>query len=150
MKSFVFPFETLLEHRRGRRNLCRQLVAQLHAEDQKIRHRRDSLQARHLEHLVELRQLGRKGRVDVDRAASHRHHADQLAEESQLVEWNQRLLARQLTLCRDALIQADQDVKVLEKLKEYRQAEYRHQQSREAARHREEAWLGRHAREYAG
>ena len=141
MKKFNFRFDKLLEYRRSRRDLCRQLLAQLLADQSRLVTRRKSLERQRFDLLDELRGIGRHGAVDVDRSASRRYYAGQLVGEIRLAERNLELLGGQLQLCRGALTEADRDVKVLEKLQERRLAEYRYESERRSAREMEEAWL---------
>lgn len=142
MGQFRFQFDALLRLRRHKRDLCRQLLAQVFASDQELLNRRARVEADRNEVLDQLRGLGGAGQtVDIDRAAARRFHSGQLLVELRLIDRNRDLVAQQIRLCREALIKADQDVRVLEKLQEKQRAEFLYQQERRAARELEEAWL---------
>ena len=149
MRKFVFKFETLLKFRRSRRDLCLQQVAQVLDADRAMQAERESLEQRRLEQLDQLRKLGQAGELDVDRTASRRLYAVQLSNEIRLVEQKRQELARLLEGSRQALVKADQEVKVLEKLKEKQWAQFLDAQERQTARELDEAWLATHAGEYA-
>ena len=150
MRIFAFQFDALLKLRRHRRDLCRQLLAQVLASDRELIAQREDLERARLGQLGELRELGREGEVDVDRTATRRYYAGQLAGRSHAVERNRELVTRQLLLCRQALAESDRDVKVLEKLEEREKAAFRYAEERHEARELEDAWRGTRRREVFG
>jgi flagellar biosynthesis chaperone FliJ len=78
--------------------------------------------------------------MDVDASAARRDFAVQLAANLEEIDACRADLARQIALCRQALIRADQAVKSLERLAEKRQAEFVYDQERCEARALEETW----------
>lgn len=140
MKQFHFKLEAPLRYRQGRRDQCRQLLAQLLAEERACLQRRESLENDRHALLGEMRGLGEAGRIDVDRAASRRFFAGHLSTEIRLAERNQDVVARQIDLCRQALRRAEQDVQSLEKLRERHLADFRYRAERAEARELEETW----------
>lgn len=120
------------------------MLASLLADEWTLRNRHRELQRRREEQFEEIRRLRQSGGVDIDRSASRQFYAGQLNAEMRLVDRNRETLAGQLDLCRQALVEADRAVEILEKLKEKQQAEHRYEQERRAAREMEDVWLARH------
>lgn len=137
---FVFKFAALLRIRRHRRDQCRQLLAEVLSDIRALEVQRAELEQRRTGQLDELRSLGRPGPVDVDRAAARRYFAGQLVGELAGLARRQELVEQQLELCRQTLVKADQDVKVLEKLEEKQRAAFQFESERRGARELEEAW----------
>jgi len=148
LKKFKFKFQSLLNFRRHRRDLCRLYLAQVLAKDRKLIGQRHSLKRERLEQLHELREIGRAGNMDIDRSASRRYFAGQLTGEMHLVDRNRELVAQQLKLCQQALSKADQDVKVLEKLEEKQRAEFLYHRERRDGHELDEIWMAGHLREF--
>jgi flagellar export protein FliJ len=144
---FLFKFAPLLKYRRHQRDLCRQLLAEVMAEDQRLIERRQQVEAARTLQLGEMRELLGVGTVDIDRSAARRFHAGQLVGDMRRLEAERQLVAQQLARCREALVQADQRVKALEKLAEKQAAEFAQDQERRTARDLEESWLAAHAHE---
>ncbi len=139
-----FQFDSLLRYRKSRRDLCRQLLAQVLADDCVLAVRKQSLEEAHWQQLAEFRDKSATGGVDIGALAVRRHYAGQLADEIRNIDHNRRLLSQQLDLCRQALVKADQNTKVLEKLAERKAAEQRHQADRRERLDLEEAWCAVH------
>ncbi len=149
MPNFTFRFQALLGYRKNRRDLCRQLLAELLADDTKLDRDRQKLEQNRAEQLQQLRELGERGSVDVDRLAARRYYAGQLVRDIHSIDHNRTLLSQQLDLCRQALTKADQDVKVLEKIAEKQLAEFQYEQQRKSERELNETWLAARVGEYA-
>ncbi len=140
MSGFTFPFRALLSYRRNRRDLCRQLLAQVLADEAGLASERKRVLSDRTRQLDEIRQLSRPGPVAVDRAASRRFHSLQLLAQVRGLEEKRRVIAGQLQLCRQALAKAEADVQVLERLEERQRAEFLYQAERRAQHEREEVW----------
>jgi flagellar biosynthesis chaperone FliJ len=125
------------------------MLAQILEDDRRLIAESDRLEESRRRQLVELKALGRKGSVDVDALSARRYHAGQLAAEKAVVEHNRQIVSQQVELCRQTLTKAEQELKVLEKLKERRLEEFQYDQERRSAHELEETWLAAHAQEYA-
>ena len=143
----MFPLESLLRYRKNRRDLCRQLLAQILTNLQQLKQDRQSLQRRRVDQIDELRQLGAGGDVDIDRSAARRYYAGHMLGEIQLVDRNREVVAEQLARCRETLIRSDQEVKAIEKLREKQLADFLYDQQRREHRELDEAWLATHLTE---
>ena len=149
MPNSTFRFQSLLDYRKNRRDLCRQLLAELIADDAKLDQERRKLDQNRAEQLQQLRAFGERGSVDIDRSSARRYYAGQLVRNIHSIDDNRTLLSQQLDLCRQALTKADQDVKVLEKIAEKQLAEFQYEQQRRTEREMNETWLAAHVGEYA-
>ena len=98
--------------------------------------------------LTEMRDAQQPGAlVDVDMVVTRRYRAGQLTAELLAAAQQRRELADQISLCRQALVKADQGVKVLERLSEQQLAEFLQLEEKKASREREEIWQAGRFRE---
>jgi flagellar protein FliJ len=140
VSGFVFSLASLLRYRRHRRDLCRQLLAEVLADEQRLHAEQRASEHERRELLAEIRELGDAGPVDIDRSAARRYYAAQLSRRIAGTAQRRQLVAGQLDLCRQALTRADGEVRMLERLEETRRAEHRYQEDRRAERELEDAW----------
>ena len=133
MLKFVFKFEDLLHHRRGARDLARKrfgeardVKIQLDTKCSNVILTRESL-------IRDLRLLTGTGTVSIGRSVSRQDYARQLLLQlSELAEQQQE--AETDVKCRERdLVQADQDVKTLENLRDRQHREFLYDQSRRDA-----------------
>lgn len=149
MARFVFSLESVLKYRRSRRDLCRQLLARVLADDGALAEREAELSSRRESQLDEIRAVDRGAPLDIDRSIAHRAHAGMLQAELRLLARQRELLAGQIALCRQALVEADRAVKALEKIRDRRATEHFAEQERRANREMEDAWMALNAGEFA-
>jgi flagellar FliJ protein len=147
--SFVFALRPLLEFRRHRRNLCRQLLAQVLSDEAALLAERQTALASRERQFAEIRGMSRRGRVSIEGTISRRYHTGQLLGQVRLIEEKRRLVGQQLQLCRDALVRADTDVKALERLEDRQRAEFEYRAERRNQFDREDAWMARRLQEAA-
>ncbi|HUG92997.1 MAG TPA: flagellar export protein FliJ [Planctomycetaceae bacterium] len=140
MREFTFPLASLLKLRRHRRELCRQLLAGVLADDGRLQAEHAGLESERHALLEELRRLGGGGPVEIDRSAARRYYAAQLNRRLEHALSRRQLVAGQLDLCRQALLKADGEVRMLERLEETRRAEHRYEEERRAARELDDVW----------
>ena len=140
MAKFRFRLEPLLRYRRYRRDLCRQRLAEALREEQDLLNQRHALESERERLIQELREMQAAGEVDVDRAAARRYYAGRLLAQIAGVEQRRQLALRRILERRETLVQADQAVKVLEKLAEKRRAEAQYENERREGRALEDAW----------
>ncbi len=141
MKRFRFKLEAPLKYRQGRRDQCRQLLAELLADERERVQRRESLENQRTALLGELRDMSQSGSLDIDRAAARRFFAGHLTAEIGVALRDQQVVEQQIALCRQALRRAEQEVQSLEKMRERHLDEFRYQQDRAEARELEETWM---------
>ncbi len=147
MKKYAFKLDPLLKLRTNQRKACQQMLADvLRRDDELARQRRESETERRTQ-IDELRDLGSAGAdVNVDASVLRRSYAGHLAGHIGTIEAQRGALARQIELCREALIRADQAVKSLEKLAERQRAEFVFAQQSIEARELEQTWQAVRAR----
>ena len=140
MARFQFRLQSLLNYRESRRDRVRQFLAQLLAKDHELAMERDAVLDRRTALLTEMHGLQLAPQLNVDHAASRRYHAGQLLVEAEIIAQQRLKLGEQIAQCRQALIKADQNVKVLEKLYEQQHADFLVQDEHRQAKQREDAW----------
>jgi len=140
MRRFSFQFASLLNIRKGRRNLCLQFLAQILDSERELAMQKRRLEQTRRQQLEQLRSLLVSGKVDIDGASARRFYAGRLTAEIAAVERNQDVVAEQQTICRQALSRTDRDVKILEKLEEKHRAAFLYEEERRTARELEDAW----------
>ena len=148
MKKFQFRLASLLTLRENERDLRRQILGTALRQAEELHARRLELENQRELQLEELRRIGQPGELRVDGAAARRVYAGQLVAWIMEVERQRTLVASQVELCRQALVRADQQVKVLENLRDRQTGEYRFAAERRETRDLKEAWLGAHAGEF--
>lgn len=149
MKSFIFKLESLLRYRRHRRDLCRQLLADIFADDRRLQENRAALERQRTGQLGEIRALHEPGRIDIDRSAARRYFAGHVQNDILFIDRDREIVGEQMGQYRQALIQADREVKVLEKLRDKQHATFLYEQNRNEGRELEELWMATHLTEEA-
>jgi flagellar biosynthesis chaperone FliJ len=147
VSKFRFRLESLQKFRENQRDLCRQALAQALAAEAALAEQHADVEREREATLAELRAFNDEDKLSIDRAAARRYHAGQLAYRLRQLELQRQQAALVVTQCRQLLVQADQGVKVLEKLSEKQQAEFEAEVERHAAREREDNWQAARLRE---
>lgn len=145
--KFRFRLESLQKYRENQRDLCRQALAQALAREAELAGQRADVEREREATLSELRALNESGTLPINRAAARRYHAGQLTYRIRQLELQRQQASALVVRCRELLVQADQGVKVLEKLSEKQFAEYEAEVERQASREREENWQAAQQRE---
>jgi flagellar export protein FliJ len=141
MKKFAFKLDPLLKLRTSQRDKCQQSLADVLRRDDELVHRQSETERDRRTQIDELRSLGVSGSgVNIDASVSRRSYAGQLSGHIGSIEAERVALGRQIDLCRQALIRADQSVKSLEKLAEKQQSEFVFTQQSVEARELEQTW----------
>lgn len=140
MKKFEFKLAALLTYRENRRNRCRQILSQVLAEDQALIDQKNSIQQEYLATEQDLKQLGQNGTFDIDKASARRFHLGQLQVQMKQVDLQREQLQEKRELCRLAVVQADQEVKAIEKIKDKKLNAYEQHQLKIENRELEDAW----------
>ncbi len=149
MKKFSFKFEALLKLRKNQRDVSQKLLADVLRHDEELADRRRQTDAERLTQFDEIRELGGGGAgVNVSASSSRRLYAVQLTGRLGEIDARRSALARQIEICRQALVRADQAVKSLEMLAEKQQTEFVFEQERIEARALDETWQAIHAGEH--
>ncbi len=140
MRRFRFPLQGVLNYRQHRRDLCRQILAQALAEVRAVEQRKWLVQRARIGQTQELRALNSAGELDVDALAARRYHATRLDAEITALDRTLQLLNQQAEACRQALLEADRDVKALERLRERQEAEFFYEQTRRESHEVQDTW----------
>jgi flagellar export protein FliJ len=140
MADFKFRLQALLEYRIHQRDLCRVLLGEVLAEEQKILDELQHLKDEETQTLDEIRDLQQVGVFDPFAASRRRYHTSQLRYEQHHVNQKQQLIQKQIDLCRLHLIKADQAVKALEKMEDKQRRDYDAIQLKKTDLALEEAW----------
>ncbi len=148
MKPFQFRLEPVLRLRLSRRDQVLQLMAGILADAAQWESREQQTRLDRDAQIEELKQISATGRLNIDRSAARRYHAGVLSVELQNIAHHRRMIEEQLNLCRQALAKVDQEVKLLEKMREKQSNEHEQKLLKRADREREEAWLGAHWMEF--
>lgn len=148
MARFQFRLKSLLNYRESLRDQCRQVLAQWLARDANLAAQETELILEREQQLSEIRaEQNQNAPLNVDRLSNRRYRAGQLTVDMQAIARQRQELAQQIALCRQALVKADQGVKVLEQLSEKQWTEYRAEVEKREARDREEIWQAGHWKE---
>jgi len=149
MPRFQFRLAALQKYRESLRDQCRQVLAQWLQRDAAVVAEQQRLERERLDQLEEMRtQQTGTALLSIDKLASRRYRAGQITAELAAVARQREELAVQISLCRQALVKADQGVKVLEQLAEKQFAEFEQAQEKVQTREREEVWQARHWQEH--
>lgn len=137
MPPFRFRLQTLERLREASRDACREQLADALRVDDRLREQQADLE-RHLHTAREL-QTVRAGRVDVDRLLEAQRYETSLLGEARHVAEQRARVAEEIDRRRAALVEADREVKVLEKLKAARRAEFDASERRDEVKRLDEA-----------
>jgi flagellar protein FliJ len=135
MSRFHFRLEPLLKLRESRRDECRAALAEAFRVDEVLRKQFDGLE-RDLAALREYcRTKSAPGGVDIDRLVEAQRYELVTRSQQRSIVQQRETVAAEIERRRQALVEADREVRVLEKLRE-RQAEQhrREEELREAKR----------------
>jgi flagellar export protein FliJ len=146
MKSFAFSLGSVWKLRCHERDVCRQCLAQLFAQEHQLADMRQQTEAARQTQFEELRLLEAEGRgVDAEASASRRSYVERLTDDLRTIDDRRTELNRQIEIRRQELILADQSVKALAKLADKRKAAFLLEQQRKDAAALEEVWRAVHS-----
>lgn len=148
MSQFRFRLSSVLQYRIHYRDLCRQLLAQVMADLKELELRQRSLEEDRQAVLNQMQVLAEIGTVDVRGAAARRYHAGILTSQLLETQKNKNVVSGQLELVRQALMEADQKVKSLERLEEQKRRDHIIEDEKRASREMEDAWVATNLAEY--
>jgi flagellar export protein FliJ len=136
-----FRLATLLKLRELSRDERRALLAAAHRSDEELARQLARLAGRQRRLRDDCRHAAEPGEIDIDRlVAAHRYAVGLHAREKNLLEQRQ-LLAGEIECRRQSLVEADQEVQILEKLRERRRQARQAEAGRRDARQLDEAAL---------
>lgn len=147
MTDFVFPYASLLKIRRQTRDQCRQQLAEALAAEARLVAEREHIERESRLQQDQIAEMTRQRQLDVDGIARRTWHTGQLARDLMSLAADGQQILREIQQRRQALIEADRQVQLLEKLEEKQRAAHETARHRREARTMEDAWLASHARE---
>ena len=139
MSKFKFRLETLLRLRDSVRDERRAELAQAYHAGEILEQRQHEIE----DELGNLAQQSRKaaspGPMDVDRLLDVRRYELVLRSQQQLAGQQQEALDAEIERRRQAVVEANREVRVLETLREKQQDRHRHEQTRQEIKELDEA-----------
>lgn len=129
MPPFRFRLQTLERLRMAARDACREQLAEALRVDDRLREQQTELEAQ-VQLARSLQMVPAGHRIDVDRLLQAQRYEASVTLEVRHVQDQRRQLTEEIERRRAALVEADREVKSLEKLKEARQAEHRQHEQR--------------------
>lgn len=148
MARFQFRLASLLKYRESLRDQCRQVLAQWLLRDAVLVAQQQALEDEREQQLAEMRSEQQDSmRLSMEKLIARRYRAGQITVELSAVAERRRELAVQISLCRQALVKADQGVKALEQLAEKQRLEFLETQEKQQSREREEIWQAARGKE---
>ncbi len=131
MAKFKFRLDTLLRLRGITRDERRQRLAQAYEADEIIKRQREELQSELARLMENCRQASEPGTVSIDRLLeAQRYEVVLRAYDQQAVE-QRKAVAAEIDVRHQALVEADREVRVLEKLREKQLRRYRDEENRQ-------------------
>jgi flagellar FliJ protein len=130
MPEFRFRLEKLLRLRQGTRDQCRLRLAEAQRADEELRGQLVRLAAEQDRLQGQCRQAVAPGAVDLDRLVEANRYAAVLRGEEAELHRQRETLAAEIQTRRDTLLQADREVRTLEKLRDRQQQRYRQEEQR--------------------
>ena len=130
LARFKFRLETLLKMRRAARDDRREQLAQAYQAEQVLRKQNEHL-SKQLDELRQgSRQASRPGPVHVDTLLGTHRYLLVLHSQQKLLNQRSEQLAAEIERRRELLVDADRQVRVLEKLRDRQQDQHRRKENR--------------------
>jgi flagellar export protein FliJ len=147
MSTFRFRLATLLRIQEAARDQRRSELAEAFRAEQTLRERMQGLEQQFDELKQQYRQSGESGQVNVDRLIDVQRYELVLSVEQQLLRQHEAALAQEIEKRRQALVAADREVRVLEKLREKQHERHRADDERQQVKQIDEIAARRVANE---
>jgi flagellar protein FliJ len=141
MKKFQFRLESLLRIRESERDRCRLELAECRRTEEELRRRLSKLRGQRDRLQQECRKAAGPGELDVDWLAEAHCYASTLLEKETELLRRMNALAENIERRRDALVQAERKVQMLEKLRERRRQDDCRERERQDAKSLDEIAL---------
>ena len=150
MTNFKFRLEPLMKLREAERDRCRESLAEAYRAEQILLDRQTAIR----QQIEETRELSRcqsqPGAIEVDGLLDTHRYELGLTTELQHLVAQQGQVREEVERRREALIAADREVRVLEKLREREEDRFRHEQERLEIREQDEIALQRQLAQRGG
>ncbi len=150
MAQFQFRLATLLRLRETTRDERRSQLAEAYQAEQVLTEQRQQMD-RELQELRNAYQsAGRPGKLDADRLLDVQRYELVMKVQIQTLAEQQQRLAVEVERRREALVAADREVRVLEKLRETQRSHHEQEEHLREVKQWDEVATQRHARKEAG
>jgi len=131
LQEFRFRLATLLKIREAARDERHARLAQAYEAEEKLNERKAELEEQRLGLRRRFQAAAQPGLVDLDQMVeSHRYEMVVTAEEQVLAD-QMKLIGEEIERRRGALVEADREVQVLERLRETQQTRHREEATRQ-------------------
>ena len=131
MRKFRFRLATLLKIREAARDERHARLAQAYEAEETLKGRKTDLEEQRVGLRQRFHEAAQPGPVDLDQLVeSHRYEMVVMAEEQVLVD-QMKLIGEEIERRRGALVEADREVQVLERLREKQQNRHREEAMRQ-------------------
>lgn len=141
MPDFRFELDALLKYRRHQLDQCRQLMAEVLADQSAHEQQQSELNEEREQTVNDVRQKIDAGKINISSQASYRYYMAQLDGQLRQVSAQIARTNQQLELCRRAVMQADMAVKALEQLREKRKTRHQQKELKQEEQQLQELWL---------
>lgn len=141
MSKFHFRLATLLKLRETARDERRMELAEAHRADAELERRLEQLDAQRKQLQRECREAAGPGPIDLRRLIEAQRYASTLRARVDEVQRQRQTLAMEIDRRRQAAIEADREVRTLEKLRNHQAQAHRQQDDRQEAKRLDEAAL---------
>lgn len=138
MAKFKFRLETLLRLRGTARDERRSQLAQAYRAEEILQQQRLRLESDLNELSKESCKAAEPGPLDVDRLLETRRYELVLRSQQQFLEGQRKTLEAEIERRRQALVEADREVRVLERLRERQLDRHRRDENRQEIKHLDE------------
>ncbi len=147
MSQFKFRLQTLLNYRCRRRDECREALAKVLMRAAELEAEQERMTQLRIDQLQHLRELNNAAELNIDAAAARRFYVGQITAALSQLGRQREMVAAEIDLCRQTLVEADRDVQVLERLSEKQQAEHEFTLARAGQLELEECWSAARSQE---
>jgi len=130
MGKFTFRLATLLRVRENDRDRHRAELAQAHRADEILAQRQEQLKRRRDELLARCREAAGPGQLDVEALIGYRRRDELITTQQDELRRQRQLAALEVDRRREALVGADREVQVLERLEEKQRDRHREHEER--------------------
>lgn len=147
MADFRFRLASLMRLRESERDDRRESLAQAFRADQMLQQNQEAVQADLRENQRQVQQCAAPGPISVESLLGRHRYELVLQAQLRQIQRQRQAIAAEIERRRQALVEADRELKILEKLRERHLQEYRFQQEKLELRQLDEIALRRTVRQ---
>jgi flagellar FliJ protein len=129
-RTFHFRLAPLLRVHEATRNECRAALAKAYRAEELLRNRVAELEQSLAELKRECRRSSLPGTIDVDRLIDAQRYEFQVLAQRESLRQHEQTLAAEIERRREALVAADREVRILEKLRQRQREQHQQEQHR--------------------